>query len=387
MTSERERLAAVRHLGLLDRPPEERFEAIVRLCHLVFDVPMAAVNLIDEHRQFTVAQFGLRYADMPRRISMCDLTVASDHAFVVPDMLEDARFREHPAVTSVKKVRFYAGMPLRSEGKTVGSLCLLDDRPRELATSDLAVLRQLADLVEREFSAEEELSRALELQQRLLPSLTVDVPGLDIAGRCSPSRDLGGDFYDWQRIGDTVQVLVADVMGKGLSAALIAASVRAVARSTSVLNPLDMSVDRLAGSLASDLRETDRFVTLFAARIDPATGNLQYVDAGHGLACLVADGEVRWLRGDDLPIGAGAAGSWRLARAHLAPGAVLLLLSDGMLDVHLDEAALAASVAAAVAGTQDAASLADRLVSEAVDLGSADDVTALAVRRGGPSAG
>lgn len=383
--AEEQRVAAVRRLGLLDTAPQERFEAIVRLCQAVFGVPMAAVNLIDEQRQFALAQIGLHDGDTPRLESMCHFTVAADAELVVPDMLQDERFRDHASVTGEKHVRFYAGVPLRSEGETVGSLCLVDDRPRELTDGDLAVLRQLADLVQRAFSAEDEMARAHELQQRLLPRRGADVPGLDIAGRCSPSRELGGDFYDWQPLGESLQLLVADVMGKGLAAALIAASVRAVARGTSLFNPLDVSVGRVATSLASDLEESGSFVTLFAARLDPATGDLGYVDAGHGLACVISQGALRWLRGAGLPVGAVAGSTWQLQHDHLDPGDTLLLLSDGVLDVHGDEAGLAAAVLAAAAGglpaSGTAAALVDRLVEGARERGATDDVTVVAVVR------
>lgn len=389
--TEQARLAAVRRLGLLDSAPTERFQAIVRLCQLVFGVPMAAVNLIDKDRQFSVAQIGLHDGDTPRRESMCHFTVAADAELVVDDMLRDDRFRDHASVTGEKHVRFYAGVPLRSEGQAVGSLCLVDDRPRRLTAGDLAVLRQLADLVQREFAAEDDLARAQELQQRLLPRHEADVRGLDIAGRCLPSRELGGDFYDWQQIGDVRQVLIADVMGKGLSAALIAASVRAVARGTSLFNPLDVSVSRIATSLAEDLGESGSFVTLFAARIDPATGDLVYVDAGHGLACVVSGGSLRWLRGEGLPIGPVPGSTWQQLPDHLDPGDTLLLLSDGVLDGHENDAQLGAAVLAAVARNDaaalGAAALVDDLVAEARERGSADDVTVLAVRRTDPAAG
>lgn len=389
--AEEARVAAVRRLGLLDTAPTERFQAIVRLCQLVFGVPMAAVNLIDEERQFSLAQAGLHDGDTPRLESMCHFTVAADAELVVPDLLQDQRFRDHASVSSVKRVRFYAGVPLRSEGATVGSLCLADDRPRHLSADELAVLRQLAELVQRAFSAEEEMTRAQELQQRLLPRRGAEVPGLDIAGRCLPSRELGGDFYDWQPIAGRLQVLVADVMGKGLSAALIAASVRAVTRGTSLFNPLDVSIGRVAASLAADLAESGSFVTMFAARIDPTNGDVEYVDAGHGLACVVSGGTVQWLRSTDLPVGAMPGSSWELNRARLCPDDVLLLLSDGMLDVHGDESGLAAAVLEALSGTAReagcAASLVDRLVAGAHARGAADDVTVLAVRRTDAAAG
>lgn len=378
---EQERVAAVRRLHLLDTQPEERFAAIVRLCQMVFDVPMAAVNLIDAERQYAVAQLGLHDGDTPRLESMCHFTVAGDAELIVPDMTADERFHEHASVTSEKNVRFYAGIPLRSEGLPVGSLCLVDDRPRTLDAAQLAMLRHLADLVQRELTGEEDLFRAAELQRRLLPRRVAVVPGLDVAGRCVMSREVGGDFYDWQVVDGQLQVVVADVMGKGLSAALIASSVRAVARGTSLYNPLGAAVGRIAGSLDGDLAEAGSFVTLFAARIQPETGAVTWADAGHGLAALVAGDTVTWLAGDDLPIGVATPDEWAVHGAQLTPDDGLVVFSDGVLDAYDDRARLDEAILRVWREADDAAGFVDRLAADVRAADTTDDITVLAVRR------
>ncbi len=164
-------------------------------------------------------------------------------------------------------------------------MCIIDDKPRTLTEGETKLLVDLADWVEKELASDAELLHAAEVQRGLLPQRPPDVPGFEIAGRCIPTRAAGGDFYDWYSLGDgtTFQVVLADVMGKGVGAALIAASVRALLRGASRFNPLDEAVIRTGLSLEADLDELGSFVTLFAVRLRSDDPTVQYVDAGHGL--------------------------------------------------------------------------------------------------------
>src|SRR3712207_6701780 len=151
---EQQRLAALRALNLLDTPYEERFDRVVRLAQRLFDVPTAAVTLIDEDRQWAKAHVGLA-REMPREDSFCTYTIETPEALVVQDTLVDDRFRENPLVVNDPKVRFYAGQPLVAGGQRLGALCILDDKPREVSEADLDLLRDLAAWVEKELRSEE----------------------------------------------------------------------------------------------------------------------------------------------------------------------------------------------------------------------------------------
>ena len=151
---EAERLATLRSLNILDTPPEERFDRLTRLAKRMFDVPIALVSLVDEDRQWFKSCTGLEATETSREISFCGHAILDDRVFMIPDALEDERFFDNPLVTEEPFIRFYGGCPLRfPNGHRLGTLCLIDTRPREFDEEDLQSLRDLAELAERELVA------------------------------------------------------------------------------------------------------------------------------------------------------------------------------------------------------------------------------------------
>ncbi len=145
------RLAALRGLEILDTPPEERFDRITRLAAAHFDVPVALISLVDENRQWFKSTCGIEASETPRDESFCAHAVLSRQPLIVPDALLDARFAENPIVTGMPRVRFYAGYPLFvADGHCIGTLCILDTRPRDLNAQELARLGDLAELARGE---------------------------------------------------------------------------------------------------------------------------------------------------------------------------------------------------------------------------------------------
>lgn len=146
---ERERLAALHRLGVLDTPPEAPFERIARLAARLLDAPIALVSLVDAHRQWFKARVGLDACETPREIAFCAHALGTPRELlVVPDAPADARFRDNPLVTGPPFIRFYAGAPiLDHEGRALGTVCVIDRRPRAaLGATERAALADLADL-------------------------------------------------------------------------------------------------------------------------------------------------------------------------------------------------------------------------------------------------
>jgi hypothetical protein len=378
---ERRRLEALQSLQLLDTPPEDRFDRITRLAQELFDVPIAAINLVDEHRQFTKSGIGIS-GELPREDSFCARTVEGEGQLVVADTHRDARFADNPLVSDSPHVRFYAGQPLRYAGERIGSLCIVDDKPRDLDTRESQLLRTLGTWVENELRLDQELLQAREVQRRLLPRRGPDVQGFDVAGRCVPARDVGGDFFDWQVVHGRLQVVLADVMGKGITAAIVAAGVRAVMRGTSRFNDLATSLARTSVSMQEDLDETGSFVTMFAVRLDPLTGAVEYVDAGHGLTLVLSpNGASRPLRSSGLPLGASVDEGWETAHDVLEPGEVMLLVSDGVLDAFPDVREAVRSARDVARAGLSAQELVNRITRYLGQQLQPDDVTVVAIRR------
>jgi serine phosphatase RsbU (regulator of sigma subunit) len=381
---EEARVRALHGLQILDTPREERYDRVVRIAREVFGVKAAAVNLIDTDRQFTKAESGLDgLVHATRTDSLCARTVEADELLVVPDAVVDERFTGSSFIAAPDPVRFYAGHPLHAPGgEPVGSLCLVDDHPRELDERERRLLREMAGWVERELAAAQEMDRAEQVQQMLMPRTGLTTSTMEVAGRCLPAKALSGDFYDWMVLGEQVQVMVADVMGKGIPAALLAASARAVLRGTFQYNSAAEAMARAAGALTPLLEEAGAFTTAFIARLNTGTGQLDYIDAGHGLALILRpDGTWRQLISSGPPLGVLPDLTWDLHTDDLQPGETLLVVSDGYLDffADLEEAVSTAGALNPLATT------AEELVALCSDYANSsaaeDDTTVLALRR------
>ena len=179
-TNELARISALRGLGILDTPAEERFDRITRIAQQIFEVPIALVSLVDSERQWFKSCQGLPVSETPREISFCGHAILGDGIFLVPDALADTRFADNPLVINDPKIRFYAGCPLVGKnGQKLGTLCIIDRNPRAFTATELQTLSDLARLVERELSERElaEVTAAfLESERRL--SLALNSSGL-----------------------------------------------------------------------------------------------------------------------------------------------------------------------------------------------------------------
>lgn len=147
---EAQRLAALHATRLLGSAPEETFDRITRTAARLLGVPIALVSLIDRDRQWFKSRTGLDACETPREISFCGHAILGDEPLVVPDAAQDARFVDNPLVTGDMQLRFYAGVQLYSvDRKKIGTLCVIDSKPRQLGPGDLDALRDLARMVEQ----------------------------------------------------------------------------------------------------------------------------------------------------------------------------------------------------------------------------------------------
>lgn len=145
------RLQALRQLEVLDTPPEPRFNRITGIAQHMFEMPIVLISLIDSDRQWFKSRQGLDACETPRSISFCGHAILSDAILSVPDATRDVRFADNPLVTGPPDIRAYIGAPLRLvSGLRIGTLCLIDRKPRVLDATALADLRHLADWVQDE---------------------------------------------------------------------------------------------------------------------------------------------------------------------------------------------------------------------------------------------
>lgn len=159
---EPERLEALRRYRVLDTPSEEAFEDLAYLASHICGTPISLVSLVDSERQWFKARVNFERAETPREEAFCAHAILGKNLFVVPDASADRRFATNPMVAGEGGIRFYAGAPLiTSDGFAVGTLCVMDRKPRTLTPGQEEALRALS----RQVVAQLELRRRLSLER------------------------------------------------------------------------------------------------------------------------------------------------------------------------------------------------------------------------------
>lgn len=199
---ELERQRSVRNLGILDTQPEAAFDALVRAASLVCETPIALLSLLDADRIWFKAQVGLpEQTEIKRDLSFCRHTIDQRAPLEISDALNDARFKNNPLVADAPHVRFYAGVPLTlGDGMTVGTLCVIDQEPRELRPEQRAILQQLGIAAVHALEGR----RALQLEQDLRDEL-----GASLAASAQSEAQFRA-FSDSSPLG----IFAADASGK-----------------------------------------------------------------------------------------------------------------------------------------------------------------------------
>lgn len=208
---EADRLAALRRYDVLDTPPEEQFERIVRLAARWFDVPISLVTLLSENRLWFKACKGLDRCETAREVSFCKHNIYDEEVLVVEDATQDPRFRDNPMVTGPPGIRFYAGAPLIAPGgHVVGSLCVIDTEPRDAGAMDFEALKDMAAIVvdELELRASNE---KLEERRRQVQDLTRALTNAEEAERERLSSLLHEDL---QQVLQAVRIKLETLTGQ-----------------------------------------------------------------------------------------------------------------------------------------------------------------------------
>jgi two-component system, NtrC family, sensor kinase len=143
--NEVKRLKVLWQYDVLDTVPEEVFDDLTDLAAHICEAPVALISLVDENRQWFKAKVGTSLKETSRDISFCAHAILNDDLLLISDAAKDPRFRDNPLVTGPQKIRFYAGAPLVTpDGHALGTLCVLDKKPRKLRSEQQKALRVLA---------------------------------------------------------------------------------------------------------------------------------------------------------------------------------------------------------------------------------------------------
>ncbi len=321
------------------------------------------------------------------------------------DAATDPRFQNQQSIVA-QSVHSAMAVPLFDNEKVLGILYVdshdltlrFDEDQLELLTllANMAAVKITnARLLEADRERDrmlQELENATRIQMGMLPSGAPSIPGYEFEAFLESCNEVGGDLYDFHLRGDGQLVfLVGDVTGKGMGAALQMSSFLASARVLYDSCPDPGELARRLGDMVSRSDHRDRFITGFVGCLDPATGTLRYVNAGHPWPILIRDGALRELESNAVPFGVLAGFPYGTVTVELAPGEVLALFTDGIPEAQrgeeLYEVERLRSALREEAGAPDLPTLRRRLL-ERVDEFLAgeprtDDITLLLIRRSG----
>ncbi len=336
--------------------------------------------------------------------SVRDRVLRTGESIQIVDTALEASLRDRESIV-LNRTRSLMVVPLQTDEKVTGLLYV--DSPgfvRPFTPDDLSLLTvlgniaairiensRLTELEKAERVLQYELRQAAEIQKGLLPAQAPAIPGFDVAGLTVPCRQVDGDYFDYVSIGGgRSAVLLGDVSGKGLSAALLLAGLQArvhvLAETCSGPAELLTRLNRgIAGAWPSN-----KFVTMFACALDPGQGSIEWACGGHNPPLLLrARGREEWVEGGGPPVGLLGQAVYHPARLELEPGDLLVAYSDGSVEAEtaegepFGEARLVASVRRLA--TRPAAEIAEGVARDVLAFAggvvSSDDLTLVVVRK------
>ena len=167
--NETQRIETLLKLKILDTPETDRYDRYTRICNQLFGTPIAVISLVDRYRQWFKSVCGLDAKETPRNISFCGHAILAGDVFEIPDATQDSRFQDNPLVTGEPNIRFYAGAPLKApNGQNLGTLCIIDKKPRNLNIEETILLKNLADMIIEDMVRYIDLSTGLENRNALI---------------------------------------------------------------------------------------------------------------------------------------------------------------------------------------------------------------------------
>jgi serine phosphatase RsbU (regulator of sigma subunit) len=330
-------------------------------------------------------------------------TVLEDNtAVITSDALNDPRFMGQQSIVA-QAIHSAMAVPLWDNEKVLGILYVDSTSPLVIyAQENLELLTLLANMAAVKITnarlleddavvkrLAHELATATRIQQALLPGPPRNVEGWRFHARIETCHEVGGDLYDFHRRDDgTLVMLVGDISGKGMGAALLMSSVLSSARVLYDTVDGPLALIRRLNSIVYRSTDGRSFVTVFAGWLDPATGRLRYVNAGHPEGCLVHAGRARSLEATGIPVGMLPEFDWTEAETTVEPGETLAVFSDGIPEAQcglefFDMERVTQTLLATASPDLDA--MANAFVQAVDDFAAgehrSDDVTLVLVRR------
>ena len=327
----------------------EVIDLVVRKCVKHLRVEQAAVLMLSGQDEAAALRTMVRKVETdmqrnPFRLSdqVVGWIIKNQAPLVINDVATDDRFRA-PIRQTDGVVHSLLCVPLRLKGRLIGVLSVFNKRGKEGFTESdqrlLAIIAaQSAQVIENARLGEEEkalqlmqqeLKMAHDIQNKLLPTESPAIPGFRIAGRSLAARNVGGDYYDYYPAGDRYAICLGDVSGKGMPAALLMACTQATVRGQTLVESSAARCIERSNKLLYQITDSDKFVTLFFALLDPDGRRLHYTNAGHNPPILLSDKQVQPLDVGGPVLSILASITYQQAHLDLHSGDLLVIYSDG----------------------------------------------------------
>ena len=404
---EDQRIDAVRRYDVLDTPPDGAFDRITRLAARHFDVPVSIVSIVDTDRIWFKSHHGIEVDQIGRDPGLCASAILGAEPWVVENAAVDPRTLANPLVAGAMGLRFYAGAPLIThDGFRLGTLCVIDQRPRQFSDEDATVLSDLAavvmDELELRLSAKATVDQesalrqqaelmARQLQASLLPPALPDISGIELASLYRPADAgvVGGDFFDVFEVGEVCVLVVGDVSGKGTAAAAVTGLARHTIRSAAVwaggpaeiLENLSKAI--LLGRVGDEIEYFCTVLLVFVHRT-PTGVRIEVASAGHPPG-LILDPVGNWSRIDVTgpPVGWYAGARYVQASVEVRQGDRIVMYTDGLTEARTTQGMLGMHGVASLIAATPSADATVKALAQAIDGTSmvvTDDIAALVLR-------
>ncbi|MDQ3474694.1 MAG: SpoIIE family protein phosphatase [Acidobacteriota bacterium] len=405
-------LALISKVGITLLASASLNETLDQIVSLVFEAVPADRCLLmmreDSGQELRVAVARLRdrvgeVGEIRVSRNVLDEVVMRGKSVLTSDAQHDPRFASGTVV--LQGIRSVLAVPLGVSDKVFGIIYadspiaegrFTEDHLKLLTTlASVAAIRvENARLLEAQLQQERlerELQLAMEIQQRFQPTAPPIVPGYELQGISFPCYEIGGDYYDFiKREDGRLVIALGDVSGKGTAAALLMSSLHAAVHAQAGSHDTLVETISAVNRYLADNIPPNRFVTLFYAELDPASGSLSFLNAGHNPPLIVhAAGTVEQLASGGLPLGIKRDAEYREGRTQLQLGDVLVIYSDGVTEAASPSGeefgptrlyeVVSRNIDASAAGVRDRIESALTKFSQGTQ--AADDITLVIVKR------
>ncbi|MGC2660466.1 MAG: SpoIIE family protein phosphatase [Bryobacteraceae bacterium] len=328
------------------RPLEEVFRVILDLSLAAVEAMRGVILTLEDGELVLRASKGEGFTIST---SVRDRVLSEKCSLMISDAQVDAAFREQNSIVT-QRVRSIMAVPLQTGDRVIGLIYVdtgalirpftQEDLDLLTVMANVAAIRiehaRLAQVEQSEKLMESEFNQASEIQRSLLPTEIPKCPGYELAGSNLPCRTVGGDYYDYLPYTDgRMGLVVGDVAGKGLPAALMMSSLQARVHMLAETSPEPAAAVEALNRNIAPRCPLGRFVTVFYGLLEPSTGRMLYANAGHNYPLLIrADGSVEQLRGNGMVLGIVANAQYQAYQVDMMPGDVLVLFSDGVTEAR-----------------------------------------------------